>query len=449
MTMARHGVLVRVPNEHAMGAFPADVIEAGEIHVASPCSETVDHVSDYRFFESLSRRGLVPPERAIDLYILAVGCYIADQRISRKTHGEDSWSRRIDLFVPVSDPGLWEQQAEKISNLLGFLSGDYWTVHFRGRDKLPQYPFSGQPITLPETNCVSLFSGGLDSYIGAINLLQADANPIFIGQYSSPDVCAAQKKCAQSLSNNYVKRASYLQVYTNVPQISLYGVLENTMRSRSFLFFSIGSLIASSLPLPAILSVPENGFISLNLPLSLHRLGSLSTKTTHPYLMNLFQTLLQQLQLPVTIQNPFQFHTKGEMVRGCANQSLLRENVANTMSCSHPTRARFAGLPPKCHCGACVPCLIRRAAIVSAWGKDDTQYVGNGLTALSQRPRRGENANIIDLRDAINRYRRHGTISDQQLLVPGPLPDMEHFELYRGVYIRGLEEIDSLFAAGV
>lgn len=447
--MARHGVLVRVPNEHAIGAFPADVIRAGEIHVAAPRSKTAVHVSDYSFFESLSRQGLVPPERAIDLYILAVGCYIADQRISRKTHGEDSWSRRIDLFVPVSDPGLWEQQAEKISNLLGFLSGDYWTVHFRGRGKLPQYTFSGQPITLPETNCVSLFSGGLDSYIGAINLLQAGANPVFIGQYSSTDVGAAQDNCAKSLAGNYAGRVDYFPVFTRVPKNALYGVSENTMRTRSFLFFSIGSLIASSLASPAILNVPENGVISLNLPLSLHRLGSLSTKTTHPYLMKLFQELLQQLQLFVTLQNPFQFKTKGEMVRECANQGLLKTNVAATMSCSHPTHARFVGLPPKCHCGTCLPCLIRRAAIISAWGQDNTQYVGNGLMALARQPRQGENANIIDILTSIARYKKNKTISDQQLLVPGPLPDMEHLELYRSVYIRGLEEIDSLFAAGV
>jgi len=447
--VARHGVLVRVPNEHAMGAFPADVIMAGDIHVATLNTETASSVSDYRFFQQLSQYGLIPPELAVDLYILAVGCYIADQRIPRKLYGEDSWSRRIDLFVPVSNPDLWVQQTERISTLLNFLSGDYWAVHFRGRDSLPPFHFRGQPNSIPNTNCVSLFSGGLDSFIGAINFLQAGMNPVFVGQYSSSDVCAAQRNCVETLTRNYVERASYFHVYTRVPKAVLYGRQENTMRSRSFLFLAIGTLIASSLASPATLYVPENGFISLNLPLSLHRLGSLSTKTTHPYLMNSFQTLLHQLQLPVTVHNPFQFKTKGQMVAECTNQTLLRENVAVTMSCSHPTQSRFEGHPPKCHCGTCVPCLIRRSAIVSAWGQDNTYYARNSLAALAQQARYGRNANIIDLITVIENYRQRGTISDQHLLMSGTFPDMEHFELYRAVYSCGLEEIASLLETEV
>lgn len=195
--------------------------------------------------------------------------------------------------------------------------------------------------------------------------------------------------------------------YISRTKTVLLGKPENTMRSRSFLFFAIGTLIASALTTPATsLYVPENGFVSLNLPLSLHRLGSLSTKTTHPHLMHSYQVLLNQLELPVTIHNPFQFKTKGQMIAECANQELLRSTAGLTMSCSHPTQARFEGHPPKCHCGTCVPCLIRRGSIISAWGEDSTYYARNGLAAFAQMPRQRRNANIIDLMTVIETYRQ-------------------------------------------
>lgn len=451
--MARHGVLIRVPNEYAMGAFPSEIPVIGEVHVIAQPDRVEPSVSDYRFIKQLIKSGFVLSETAIDLYILAVGCYIADQRIQRKKYGEDSWSRRIDLFVPVSNPTLWEQQSDCITNLLNFLSGDYWSVHFRGREALPPFRFRGQPEASPHTNCVSLFSGGLDSFIGAINLLEAGMQPVFVGQYSSPDVISAQRKCAEALRGAYSDQIKIFHTFTRVKKTMLYGESENTMRSRSFLFLAIGTLIASALVTPATLYVPENGFISLNLPLSLHRLGSLSTKTTHPYLMNGFQMLLNHLELPVTLCNPFQFKTKGQMVAECANPSFLKANTAETMSCSHPTQARYLpDHPSKCHCGTCVPCLIRRASIFYAWREDDTFYARHGSNSLmefARLERNDRNANIIDLVTTIENYRRRGTITDQHLLLSGTLPDIEHLEQYRAVYRNGLEEIAALLEAGL
>lgn len=451
--MPQHGVLVRVPNEETLETFPAEIPMIGEVHVIAQPDRVEPSVSDHRFIKQLIKAGLILSEKAIDLYILAVGCYIADQRIPRKKYGEDSWSRRIDLFVPVSDPALWEQQSDRISKLLNFLSGDYWSVHFRRRGALPPFRFRGQPEPVPNTNCVSLLSGGLDSFIGAINLMETGVRPVFVGQYSSPDVITAQKKCAEALRRHYSDQIKFFHTFTRVKKTMLYGDSENTMRSRSFLFLALGTLIASSLVTPATLYVPENGFISLNLPLSLHRLGSLSTKTTHPYLMNSFQTLLNQLELPVSIHNPFQFITKGQMVAECANQDFLRAHTADTMSCSHPTQARYLpDHPSKCHCGTCVPCLIRRASIFHAWREDDTFYARHGSNSLrdfSRLERNDRNANIIDVIATIENYRRRGTITDQQLLVSGTLPDMEHLDLYRAVYNNGLEEIAALLEAGV
>lgn len=442
--MARQGVLIRVPNERPLEVVPENVTMAGEFYVASPSTCQDARVRDHNIWQRLSKYSLVPHDLAVDLYILAAGSYVADQRIPRRVYGEDSWSRLIDLFVPVSDPELWTRQADLISHILGFLSGDYWRVHFRQRGDLPEIAHSGPTLAVPNTDCVSLFSGGLDSFIGAINLLEAEKNPIFVGQYSSSDVSAAQTRCFEAINRQYPERGILFGASVYIPKVLLHGIQENTMRSRSLLFLALGSMIASSLARPATLVVPENGFISLNIPLSLHRLGALSTKTTHPHLMKDFQTLLNQLHLPITLQNPFQFKTKGQMVAECTNQMFLNSTIAGTMSCSHPAQARFARLSPRAHCGTCVPCLIRKASIYAAWGQDATTYIRSDLTALANDHRQARNSNVKDFLAAIEKYRQQTTVSNQQLLMSGPLPDMENLDQYRQVYIRGLEEIASL-----
>ena len=53
---------------------------------------------------------------------------------------------------------------------------------------------------------------------------------------------------------------------------------------------------------------------------------------------------------------------------------------SKSRSCSSIAKARWQGLAPG-HCGFCVPCLIRRASITSAFGTDPTHYTLADLTA--------------------------------------------------------------------
>jgi len=125
---------------------------------------------------------------------------------------------------------------------------------------------------------------------------------------------------------------------------------------------------------PVALYVCENGFISINPPLTAGRLGSLSTRTTHPVFLGLFQKLLDEAGLRVLVENPYQFLTKGEMLARCADRDFLRKNARRATSCG-----RFARNGYK-HCGRCVPCLVRRAAF-QTWGEDDkTVYVYRDLS---------------------------------------------------------------------
>src|SRR5206468_929889 len=66
---------------------------------------------------------------------------------------------------------------------------------------------------------------------------------------------------------------------------------ESSTRGRSFLFFALAALAASGIPGRTTFYVPENGLISLNVPLDILRVGACSTRTTHPFYMARWQDL--------------------------------------------------------------------------------------------------------------------------------------------------------------
>lgn len=109
-------------------------------------------------------------------------------------------------------------------------------------------------------------------------------------------------------------------------------------------------MVADALDGDMVVHVPENGLMSLNVPLD-----------ALPFYMARFDQLLRTLGLRVRRQNRYVHQTKGRMVRACADLTFLRKEARNTMSCSSPGSRRYDPDPsqrePK-HCGRCVPCLI-------------------------------------------------------------------------------------------
>ena len=116
------------------------------------------------------------------------------------------------------------------------------------------------------------------------------------------------------------------------------------------------------------LIIPENGFISLNIPLTPLRVGSLSTRTTHPLFIEKMQGIIDALDFSVLLSNPYQLKTKGEMLAECGDQCLLQGLVFDSTSCGRFMRFNYE------HCGRCVPCLIRRAAFLRWSNGDATNY---------------------------------------------------------------------------
>jgi Queuosine biosynthesis protein QueC len=240
------------------------------------------------------------------------------------------------------------------------VTGDIWRLNFIEGGYLPKPPKTA--VTRKE-DVVCLLSGGMDSLVGAIDVVAQGQKPLLVSQVAKGDKFD-QQRFAQIIAQNCL----HLQVNHNA---SPPCPSERSQRGRSLVFFGLGVLAATCLDSYGAgknidLLVPENGFISLNVPLTPLRLGSLSTRTTHPYYLAALQSLLDKAGLNIRIRNPYQFKTKGEMLQQCQNQALLKSLIGSSTSCGRYARSGFT------QCGRCVPCLVRRSAFHKWLGSDLT-----------------------------------------------------------------------------
>lgn len=397
--------------------------------------------------EQLNHIGLSPSESAFDLYAIAAAVYCADTRISREKESQDSWSREIDIYIPVSDVTAWNDLIPDLTSALEFLTGDKWRFFFRPRPRKFERIIpvkTDQRIYDPTAVC--LFSGGLDSFIGVIDLLEKGHTPLLVSHSPTSTVIHYQEECYRVIQGKYgAKRAPRIKSRIFFKKNIIRNTKpENTERSRSFLFFSLAALAASDLKSPSTIYLPENGLISLNVPLDPLRLGSLSTRTTHPYFVARFNQILRKLNIGTQLENPYRHKSKGEMVRECLNQDFLAAKVKKTLSCASPRKWRYIHRSQD-HCGHCVPCVIRQAALRSWSNGDPTEYAypirpGN---SFSSNDAKGEHIRSFQL--AIQRLGK--SLARAKILIHkgGPLNDFpeEIPELAR-MYLASMQEVADL-----
>jgi 7-cyano-7-deazaguanine synthase in queuosine biosynthesis len=398
---------------------------------------------------------LTPEAR--DILHFAISVYAADLTIPRRL-SSDRWGRQIVLHLPVTDVETWSRALEVGIPALEFLTGDSWSVELRPRSG-GKTATRKPPKKLSDVDAVALFSGGLDSLVGAIDLLASGNKVALVGHHGQGITNSVQADVLAELRAHFAGRFEPFLFYVQPPKpvrgfretagkIKKISDGEQTMRSRSLLFLSLGAVTANALQATVPLIVAENGFISLNVPLTITRLGSASTRTTHPHFVSMYAEFLARLGMPTTIQMPYSFQTKGEMLVATKNQAALAAACPRSMSCSHPEQGRFAGASLKSHCGYCVPCIIRRAATAAA-GTADGPY-RTDLTDSKQRPR-AETDSGSDLRAFEMAYLRCKARGPRDaaldVLSSGPLPP-EDVARYADVYVRGLAEVGRFLGLG-
>lgn len=317
---------------------------------------------------------------AIDLITIA-SAVTAAETFERRGDAADAWSRVMHLHIPVTDENLWNKLSDRLSSILNFLTGDQWKFTFTKTSlQVPKPIVSNKSKarlnSLKGLNSVCLFSGGLDSAVGAIDILNGKSKykPLLLSHAYRGDG-VKQENIKKLLKAQYGELS-----YSISPSLMsrLKGKTDVTMRGRSFNFLAMAVLGISALRNAnndcsiSTIIVPENGYISINPPLTRRRIGSHSTRTTHPYFLSRLEELLKDVGVHVKFVNPYQFTTKGEMLAKCVDQAAIAKAVPLSVSCSHWHRKHM-------QCGHCVPCLIRRSSIHYAGFTKDSSYVSQDL----------------------------------------------------------------------
>ena len=338
--------------------------------------------------------------------------------------------------------------APDVEYLLKFLTGDRWRLVFRARPGGLSSVVTGTGLLrVAGVDEVSLLSGGLDSFIGAVDLLAAGRRPLFVSHYWDAETANAQARVIGALRQRFqapTVRSLRVRIGFNRNDLATEET-EDTQRGRSFLFYSLAALCAASLGHEAQVSIPENGLIALNVPLDPLRLGPLSTRTAHPHFIARMERLLERIGLQVGLVNPYRHSTKGEMVEACRDRSFLQREVGKSMSCSSPAKVRYQGMSPR-HCGYCVPCLIRRASLKEGLGiSDPTAY---GIIDLRARPLQTDRAEGVDVRSLqllAKRIQERPQLAKIFVHKPGPLIDApDEIPAYADVFRRGILEVSEL-----
>jgi hypothetical protein len=394
-------------------------------------------------FRDLATGNIVPKNNTFDLLNIALGVYTIDQVVSRTIFGYQGWSRHFRVYIPVNDLKVWNNVRDNFEKLLSFLSGDKWEIIFRQITVVRNIAMPTQPNP-KNIDTVSLFSGGLDSFIGAIDLLEDKKKIVVVSHYKNGSESPIQTLLHNILLKKYgTDSFEKFKFYVQPNQKNSNVSKEDTSRARSFLFFALGLTIANSLGDNVEFIIPENGLISLNVPLTSTRLSSHSTRTTHPFYLQTFKMILSGIGIINPISNPYQFYTKGEMMTYCKSQQVLKSCYEETLSCSHPDNSRFTkGQRPGIHCGYCVPCIIRQASEHKS-GNTKTQYAKQiKTTSISVLKKSGRDLRAFNLAiERLSTLKKHNIVLE--LLNSGPLPFFDKTELdkYISVYERGMKEV--------
>lgn len=258
----KHAALSELPRGTPCVMLFGRSTKAGVISTGLGILQKIDHMR------------LAPAPRAWDFLSFALAVNAADQALPR-SKSPDGWTREIELEIAVQDQRFWHSKRAELDALLRFLTTDIWKVSFLdGGQPAPE----AKSLFAPREDSACLLSGGLDSLAGAIDLTARGRKLLAVSQIAAGDK-TNQAQFAERIGGLY-----HLQLNHNA-QGWVEG--ERSQRARSLVFLAYGLLAATSLQIhrngsATTLFVPENGFISINPPLTPDRLGSLSTRTTHP-----------------------------------------------------------------------------------------------------------------------------------------------------------------------
>lgn len=309
-----------------------------------------------------------------DFLEVACAIFFADSSFARGKPNRPEmgagWRRTFEITVPVQVLDRWSDPAvvSALTDLAGFLTEDTFIFKFVARD--PHHGRQGVLNLDPagasfEAAEVIMFSGGLDSFAGALEALSTtQGNVVLVSHRSAPKVMPRQDHLAAYLMERFPNRLKHVKV--EVHRIGKQA-RDTSQRSRTLLFAALGQAVAQSFGARK-LSFYENGIVSQNLPISPQVVGTMATRTTHPLALHKLNQLFGLLRPDAPpISNGYAWLTKTEVVQRIAQYGAA-DQIRRSVSCT----SVFDQTTRHPHCGACSQCLDRRFGILAAGlGQED------------------------------------------------------------------------------
>ena len=313
--------------------------------------------------------------RLVDLLEIAAYVYTADGSTLRasgrwEADAIEPWRRDFRIVIRVRDLDFWTRPDVSLllHKTLSVLSDDHYSIEFQrltaDRPQQEYLQFSDQsewPFTGVSRVC--LFSGGLDSLSGALDMISRSEPLVLVSHRSVAPLDKRQRDLVKAVRERY-PAAKLLHIPVWVNKSGHLG-REFSQRTRSFLFSALGCAVAHSVKADGIRFF-ENGVVSLNLPVADEVLGARASRTTHPQVLHLFGELYslgadRPQQDPMTVDNPFVHSTKQEVVERIGHHAGT-ELISLSCSCGHTLHKSKS----QWHCGTCSQCIDRRIAILAA-----------------------------------------------------------------------------------
>lgn len=308
------------------------------------------------------------PKRLDDLVMIAAIIYSADTRLKRGTEKDvfrTQWKRKIYAKIPVHDYEFWNTEIKNdLSDTLNFLTEDIWNFQFTKKDvsvPVQRFLFKDKIGELPNVTTIISFSGGVDSLAATIDAFLSGKRPLLVSHRAAPIISARQLNLVNQLRNCF-KNWPFPHISMWINRKGGDRAIENTQRSRSFVYTCLSVVAACLLDIDDVL-LCDNGVVSINLPQSGQTIGVDATHSTHPTYIHKVQNLLRKIsdRANLMIRNSLFFCTKKEAME-IIRKSGFPELLQETNSCSHTEG--MTNFQP--HCGVCSQCIDRRFSSIAA-----------------------------------------------------------------------------------
>lgn len=366
-----------------LGGVPTYHFDFGK-GIESPRGRVIRHLTGagidspkhfaYRFDDLALARlaGTVQPQFA-DFLDIACAVSIADRWAPRELPGDirmpsERWHRRLTLKVPVREVDFWSSSSvnDQLVKTLEFLTDDQWSFEFVPR-VLPARASEMQSAlhcSVPDgKTATTLFSGGLDSFIGLIQAAQSGSVTSVVGAsvVSNSRLRKVQSRVLLDLRPHLGPELVSVRIALgSTDVVRNRNERESTQRSRGFLYLAVG-VVTAVLRGTQRLQVCENGVGAINLPYDSSQTGARNTKAMHPRALDLFAGLATKvLGNSVRIENVGLWSTKAQLCSSFITDDFYAA-AKNTVTCD-----RFPWLGPVVACGRCTSCLLRRASLLAS-----------------------------------------------------------------------------------